>query len=153
MNIYEKLQKIQHELKAPKSQRNSFGGYDYRSCSDILESVKPLLDKYGCSLLLSDDVMSIGADNYLVSIATLLDVESGLTVETRSLAREPINQKGQSAPQMTGSASSYARKYALNGLFCIDDSKDIDSMDNTKQQETKKRRSRINKGVDEECPF
>lgn len=153
MNIYEKLNKIQVELKAPKNQKNAFGGYFYRSCSDILESVKPLLKKYNVNLLLSDDLLPVNDEIYVVSTATLLDCESGLTIDTTAMAREAMQLKGQSPSQMTGTASSYARKYALNGLLAIDDSQDIDSMDNTKQETPKRtRRSRIVKQNDE-CPF
>ena len=151
--IYEKLNHIQKELKAPKNQRNNFGGYNYRSCEDILEGVKPLLDKYKCVLTLSDEIAMIGDDNYIVSTATLIDSEDSTQLDVQAYACEPINQKAMSRPQMTGSASSYARKYALNGLFCIDDSKDVDSMDNTKTEEHKKRSSRLNKNVDNACPF
>lgn len=154
MSIYEKLNHIQKELKAPKNQRNSFGGYNYRSCEDILEGVKPLLDKYKCVLTLSDKIELIGDDTYIVSTATIIDSENIEKVEVTAYACEPINQKGMNRPQMTGSASSYARKYALNGLFCIDDSKDIDSMDNTKEEpKPRVRRSRVNKTVDNDCPF
>ena len=153
MNIYEKLNKIQVELKAPKNQRNAFGGYMYRSCSDILEGVKPLLKKYNVNILLSDDLLPVNDEIYVVSTATLLDCESGLTIDTTAIAREAMNLKGQSPSQMTGTASSYARKYALNGLLAIDDSQDIDSMDNTKHETPKRtRRSRIVKQNDE-CPF
>lgn len=153
MNIYEKLNKIQVELKAPKNQKNMFGGYFYRSCSDILEGVKPLLKKYNVNILLSDDLLPVNDEIYIVSTATLLDCESGLTIDTTAIAREAMNLKGQSPSQMTGTASSYARKYALNGLLAIDDSQDIDSMDNTKQEQPKRtRRSRIVKQNDE-CPF
>lgn len=153
MNIYEKLNKIQVELKAPKNQKNTFGGYFYRSCSDILESLKPLLKKYNVNILLSDDLLPVNDEIYVVSTATLLDCESGLTIDTTAMAREAMQLKGQSPSQMTGTASSYARKYALNGLLAIDDSQDIDSMDNTKQETPKRtRRSRIVKQNDE-CPF
>lgn len=153
MNIYEKLNKIQVELKAPKNQKNTFGGYFYRSCSDILEGVKPLLKKYNVNILLSDDLLPVNDEIYIVSTATLLDCESGLTIDTTAIAREAMQLKGQSPSQMTGTASSYARKYALNGLLAIDDSQDIDSMDNTKQGTPKRtRRSRIVKQNDE-CPF
>lgn len=153
MNIYEKLNKIQVELKAPKNQKNTFGGYFYRSCSDILEGVKPLLKKYNVNILLSDDLLPVNDEIYIVSTATLLDCESGLTIDTTAIAREAMQLKGQSPSQMTGTASSYARKYALNGLLAIDDSQDIDSMDNTKQETPKRmRRSRIVKQNDE-CPF
>lgn len=153
MNIYEKLNKIQVELKAPKNQRNAFGGYMYRSCSDILEGVKPLLKKYNVNILLSDDLLPVNDEIYVVSTATLLDCESGLTIDTTAMAREAMNLKGQSPSQMTGTASSYARKYALNGLLAIDDTKDADALEPQKQETPKRtRRSRIVKQNDE-CPF
>lgn len=150
MNIYEKLNKIQVELKAPKNQKNTFGGYFYRSCSDILEGVKPLLKKYNVNILLSDDLLPVNDEIYIVSTATLLDCESGLTIDTTAIAREAMQLKGQSPSQMTGTASSYARKYALNGLLAIDDSQDIDSMDNTKQEKPKTRRSRRSRNITKE---
>lgn len=149
MNIYEKLNKIQIELKAPKNQKNTFGGYFYRSCSDILEGVKPLLKKYNVNILLSDDLLPVNDEIYVVSTATLLDCESGLTIDTTAMAREAMQLKGQSPSQMTGTASSYARKYALNGLLAIDDNKDADSL----EQPQPKRRSRRKIAVDETCPF
>lgn len=154
MNIYEKLNQIQTQLKAPKNQKNDFGGYMYRSCSDILEGVKPLLKKYNVSILLSDDLLPVNDEIYVVATATLLDCESGLTVDTTATAREAMNVKGQSPSQMTGAASSYARKYALNGLLAIDDTKDADALAPTgEQQKTPVRRSRRKIKVDETCPF
>ena len=138
-----KLQAIQHELKAPKGQENKFGGYKYRSCEDIMEAVKPLLNKYGATLAVSDDLILIGnVDNeksqgrfYIKATATLRDSATGEILEqTSAFAREPVIKKGMDESQITGAASSYARKYALNGLFCIDDTKDADTMDNTTAQ-------------------
>lgn len=119
-------QKITSELVAPKNRNNTFGGYKYRSCEDILEAVKPLLKKNGCNLLLTDEVVCVGNANYIKATARLFSAD-GLLVEACGWAREEINKKGMDAPQMTGTASSYARKYALNGLFCIDDTKDADT--------------------------
>lgn len=125
------LQAIQHELKAPKGQENKFGGYKYRSCEDIMEAVKPLLDKNKAALIVADDVVVVGDRFYIKAIATLFDSESGdIIAQTAAFAREPIAKKGMDDSQITGAASSYARKYALNGLFCIDDTKDADTMDN-----------------------
>ena len=121
---------IQKELKAPKEQRNNFGNYNYRSCEDILEAVKPILYKNNCTLVMSDNVVSCGDRIYIKATAILTNSE-GVKVENSGLAREPLTQKGMSDPQVTGSASSYARKYALNGLFAIDDTTDTDSQDNT----------------------
>lgn len=121
----EGLNKIVQELKAPKARKNTFGGYNYRSCEDILEAVKPLLDKHNCVLVLSDEVVCVGNANYIKATAQLKCGNNSVSV--CGWAREETNKKGMDAPQMTGTASSYARKYALNGLFCIDDTKDTDT--------------------------
>lgn len=126
----EKLIKIQQKLKAPKSNTNSFGGYKYRSAEDILEAVKPLVHKQGLSILLGDEVVNIGHANYVKALAILTD-EEGKTIQSTAYAREAETKKGMDEAQITGSASSYARKYALNGLFAIDDTKDPDSQDNS----------------------
>ena len=128
-----KLSKIQGELKAPKSQRNSFGKYNYRSCEDILEAVKPLLAKYGACLVLEDEPVQSGEYHYIKATATIYDSESGDKISSAAYAREPKQQSGMSDSQLTGAASSYARKYALNGLFCIDDTKDADTDEYQKQ--------------------
>lgn len=120
-----KLSAIQSELKAPKGQRNSFGNYNYRSCEDILEAVKPLLAKHNLSLTLADTIEVAYDRVYVKATATLTDGEQ--VVETTAFAREEENKKGMDGAQVTGAASSYARKYALNGLFCIDDTKDSDA--------------------------
>ena len=125
------LQTIQHELKAPKGQENKFGGYKYRSCEDIMEAVKPLLDKNEATLTVADDIILIGDRYYIKATATLWDSKgSEMLAQTTAFAREPVSKKGMDESQITGAASSYARKYALNGLFCIDDTKDADTMDN-----------------------
>lgn len=116
---------IQSELIAPKSQFNQFGKYKYRSCEDILESLKPLLKKYGCYLIMTDDIVQIGNGNYVKATVTLMGANEGVMVS--AFAKEPDEQKGMSASQITGAASSYSRKCALSGLFCIDDNKDADS--------------------------
>jgi len=126
-----KLVKIQSELKAPKGQNNTFGNYKYRSCEDILVAVKPLLTENGLILLLSDEVVCVGSSNYIKATARLTD-DKDMYIETTAFAREAEDQKGMSPSQITGSTSSYARKYALNGLFAIDDTKDADTQDNTK---------------------
>lgn len=123
----EKLIKIQNELKAPKNQRNNFGNYNYRSCEDILEGVKPLLLKYNCTLTLTDTIKQIGDRYYICAEAILFDVETKETSIVTSFAREEETKKGMDASQITGATSSYARKYALNGLFLIDDTKDADA--------------------------
>jgi len=127
MNIYEKLQIIQGKLKVPKDLYNSFGKYSYRSAESILESVKPLLQEVKAVLTVSDEIKQIGDRIYVESTATLIDTEKGEKIEISALAREDENKKGQDSAQTTGSTSSYARKYALNGLFCIDDTKDADA--------------------------
>ena len=127
VNLKEKVTNLQNELKAPKSQRNTFGGYNYRSAEDILEAVKPLCVKYRVMLNVSDDVLAVGNRIYVKAIATLADMDSDDAVTSTALAREEETKKGMDAAQITGSASSYARKYALNGLFAIDDTKDADA--------------------------
>ena len=140
MEIYEKLNKIQSELKAPKGQYNKFGKYSYRSCEDILEALKPHLLKYGCVVTLTDDMQLIGDRYYLKATATITDAESGKSVSNVALAREDKERAGMSESQITGTASSYARKYALNGLFLIDDTKDADTDAYHEQTTGEKRR-------------
>ena len=135
-HVYGKLMMIQQELKAPKGQYNSFAKYNYRSCEDILEAVKPLCIKNNATLLLNDAVQEVSGRFYVVATATLVDTESGDSVSANAYAREPQDKKGMDDSQITGMASSYARKYALNGLFCIDDTKDADT-DELKRQEQK----------------
>lgn len=127
MNIYEKLLNIQTELKAPKSNRNSFGGYNYRSTEDIVEAIKPLLKKYNSTLVINDEIKLIGERYYVEATAKLIDVESNETIESKAYAREEECKPKMDTSQTTGSASSYARKYALNGLLAIDDTKDSDA--------------------------
>lgn len=119
------LAKIQKELKAPKAQKNSFGKYNYRSCEDILEAVKPLLGE--CTLTISDKIELIGDRYYVKATATLYGKDVKDTVSADGYARESLEKKGMDSAQITGAASSYARKYALNGLFSIDDTKDSDA--------------------------
>lgn len=135
MNIYEKLLKVQTELKAPKGQMNKFGGYKYRSCEDILEAVKPLLDKNKLALFISDEVINIQERFYIKATINLVDIDKPTDIITTSaLAREEIIKKGMDGSQITGSSSSYARKYALNGMFAIDDTKESDTT-NTRKKE------------------
>lgn len=129
-NIYSRLQAVQMELKAPKDQYNDFGKYSYRSCEDILEVVKPLCQKQGLLLSLTDEIVEIGGRNYIKSIARVIEMETGKDFFTTAFAREDELKKGMDGSQISGCASSYARKYALNGLFCIDDTKDADTLDN-----------------------
>lgn len=123
---------IQSNLKAPKNQRNTFGGYNYRSCEDIMEAVKPLLKETNCSLIISDDIVQV-ADRIYVKATATLKTPSGDMFQNTAFAREALSKKGMDESQVTGSASSYARKYALNGLFCIDDTKDADALNTSKE--------------------
>lgn len=127
MNAYEKLNAVQSALKAPKGQFNKFGGYKYRSCEDILEAVKPLLQSVKAVILLTDEIVMLGNRFYVKAKATFADTESGQSIEVHAYAREEESKKGMDGSQVTGSASSYARKYALNGLLSIDDTKDSDA--------------------------
>ena len=131
MEFIEKIVAIQSELKAPKGQYNSFGKYNYRSCEDILEGVKPLLTKHGLALTIQDSIDLIGDRFYVKATATITDGKEQLS--TSAYARESLDKKGMDASQVTGATSSYARKYALNGLLAIDDTKDADTMDNSKK--------------------
>lgn len=142
MSVYEKLSKVQSELKAPKGQYNSFGKYKYRSCEDILEAVKPLNAKHGVVLTVGDEVLEISNRFYVKATATFVDIESGEKIINTALAREDDAKKGMDGSQITGTASSYARKYCLNGLYCIDDTKDADTDEYRHQQERKPQESK-----------
>lgn len=134
MGIFEKLAFIQQELKAPKGQYNSFGKYNYRSCEDILEAVKPLLKLKRLVLTINDELVNVGDRYYIKAVAILKDTEDeGLTITNTAYAREAETKAGMDLSQITGTASSYARKYALNGLFLIDDTKDADTDEHAKQ--------------------
>lgn len=126
MDIYKQLRSVQVELKAPKSQYNAFGKYKYRNCEDILEAVKPILDKHGLTLTISDSIEAI-AERFYVRAEAIVSNDSGEMVNVIGYAREEESKKGMDGSQVTGASSSYARKYALNGLFCIDDTKDSDT--------------------------
>ena len=128
MTVYKKLFEVQMELKAPKNQRNTFGNYNYRSAEDILEALKPVLAAHEATVFISDKVV-VKENNcaYIEATATFVDIETGESISTTAFAREAENKKGMDPSQITGSASSYARKYALNGLFLIDDAVDPDS--------------------------
>ena len=134
---------IQGKLNAPKGQRNSFGKYNYRSAEDILEALKPLLRENECYLNMCDEVVMIGERYYVRVVATITNKE-GMSVFASALAREEDTKKGMDASQITGSTSSYARKYALNGLFAIDDNKDADTDEFRKQSETTNRKVQSN---------
>lgn len=129
------LGEIQYKLKAPKGQTNSFGHYNYRSCEDILEAVKPLLHEAGLTLTLTDDVVAVGNRIYVKSVAAITDGND--TICNSAFAREAESKKGMDDSQVTGTASSYARKYALNGLFCIDDTKDADTDEYQRRTQSK----------------
>ena len=140
MSIQTKLNEIQTKLKAPKGQYNNFGKYKYRSLEDITEAVKPLLLIAGATLTLQDDIKEIGGRIYVEATATLTDIEDNSQVSVKAFARESETKKGMDDSQITGTASSYARKYALNGLFAIDDTKDADTDEYTaRSKQTKER--------------
>lgn len=138
MNFLEKISNVQKELKAPKGQYNKFGNYNFRNCEDIVEAVKPILSKYKLVLNINDDIVLIGDRFYIKATATIYDIESENKMSTTAFAREPLEKKGMDESQLTGASSSYARKYALNGLFAIDDTKDADSNSYTQLQQPKK---------------
>ena len=128
MELFKKLIEVQMELKAPKNQRNTFGNYNYRSAEDILEALKPVLAAHEATVFISDKVVvKENSWAYIEATATFVDIETGESVSSNGYAREAETKKGMDPSQITGSASSYARKYALNGLFLIDDSVDPDS--------------------------
>ena len=127
-NLRVKLSGIQGSLKAPKGQTNKFGGYNYRSAEDILNAVKPLLGEWGCSIVVSDEIQEVAGRVYVRATATLADNDSEQAIASHAFAREAEAKKGMDEAQITGSASSYARKYALNGLLAIDDTRDPDAM-------------------------
>lgn len=133
MGVYAKLLEIQQAIKAPKDQRNDFGNYKYRSCEDIVEAVKPLLGEQKAVLTISDEIKMIGERYYIFATAAIVDAETGERVEVTAQAREADSKKGMDPSQVTGATSSYARKYALNGLLAIDDTKDADAQEPAQQ--------------------
>ena len=135
--IHKKLQGIQSSLKAPKGQTNKFGGYSYRSAEDILTAVKPLLRENACTLVISDDIVGVEGRVYVKATAVLAEAESDYSIQVNGFARESETRKGMDDSQITGSASSYARKYALNGLFAIDDTKDADATNDHGRKQSK----------------
>ena len=143
MNIFEKLLNIQNELKAPKNQFNKFGNYKYRNAEDILEAVKPICLKYKAVINVYDTIKQVGDRYYVEANAVITDIEKPEDyIENKASAREEENKKGMDSSQVTGATSSYARKYALNGLLCIDDTKDTDS------EEYQKRTQQIKQNVE-----
>lgn len=145
MTLKEKLSIIQQELKAPKNLYNSFGGYSYRNSEGILEAFKPYEDKYKVGLILSDNVSVIGDRVYVTATALLYDCESAEEITVSAFAREAISKKGMDDAQVTGATSSYARKYALNGLFLLDDTKDPDTDEYHKESESRSKRNQTDK--------
>ena len=133
VKIYEKLLQIQTKLKAPKSSYNTFGSFYYRTCEDILEALKPLLKETKTVVLIRDEVVRMDERYYIKAVVRFIDCETGEAIEGYAYAREEREKKGADSSQITGAASSYARKYALNGLFCIDDTKDADSSHTTQK--------------------
>lgn len=129
--IFAKLSEIQDKLFVPKGQINDYGGFIYRSCEDILKTVKPLCKEMGCVLYLSNEMEELGQRVYVKAKATLIELETGEKVESVAHARESVTKKGMDDMQITGAASSYARKYALAGLFCIDNERDADTNEYT----------------------
>jgi hypothetical protein len=136
MNVFEKLAAVQSALKAPKSQYNAFGKYNYRNCEDIIEAAKPLLKENGLLLTLTDEVVNISDRFYVKATATVIDFADEKSISVTAYAREEQEKKGMDGSQVTGASSSYARKYALNGIFAIDDTKDSDTTNtgDTKEQ-------------------
>lgn len=137
MAVHEKLKEIQTMLKAPKNLYNKYGGFNYRNAEGIYEAVKPLLNKLDMTLIISDSIQTVGAKNYVQATACLTDCETGEQLSSCALARETEAKKGMDDSQITGTASSYARKYALNGLFLLDDTKDEDSYECREYKEDK----------------
>lgn len=144
MTIHEKMMKIQTTLKAPKNLFNSFGNYKYRNAEGILEAVKPLLAENKLSMYISDDVQAVNDRVYVKATVSIFDIETGESVMATASAREALNKKGMDDSQITGTASSYARKYALNGIFLLDDTKDADTDENQKE-----RKARADKQADD----
>lgn len=134
-NILKKLFDIQQELKVPKNQRNTFGNFNFRNCEDIMEASKPICAKHNCLLTCTDELIQVGERYYVKAVATLFDVDGEESISTSACAREEEVKKGMDASQITGASSSYARKYALNGLLQLDDNKDADANEYKKQQE------------------
>ena len=148
MTIYEKLSAVQQELKAPKNRRNTFGKYNYRSCEDILEAVKPILAEHKATILITDDISEVGGKVYIQATVRFVDLEErGDMITVNAFARESVDKKGMDDAQITGTSSSYARKYALNGLFLIDDVKDPDS-DEYKEETDQKNKASAKKPKD-----
>ena len=145
MSVYSKLLDVQAELKAPKGQTNSFGNYKYRSCEDILEALKPVLKKHDATVHISDEITVCEDRFYVKATATFIDLETLTDVSVSAFARESKEKRGMDDSQITGATSSYARKYALNGLFLIDDTKDADTDENKNEREKRAEKQAKNK--------
>jgi len=145
-----KLAEIQTKIKAPKNLYNSFGKYKYRNAEGICEAVKPYLAEQNCTLTLSDDIIAVADRIYVKATATLIDNETGESISVSAMAREAVEKKGMDESQITGTASSYARKYALNGMFLLDDTKDADSDEHHNEAEGKKKRAEEEEKHDKE---
>jgi len=155
MSIYLKLASIQKNLVAPKGQYNDYGGYNYRSCEDILKALKPLCDEERCVLFINNTIESMNGKNYIGATVTLVDTETGEQISSTAHAREADTRKGMDDSQITGSSSSYARKYALAGLFCIDNEKDADATNTHGKrtiEEEGKRKAEVLKFINDNAP-
>ena len=150
MGLYEKLMMVQQTLKAPKNQYNSFGKYKYRSCEDILEGLKEPLNKVKAAVTINDEIVQIAEHLYVKATATFIDAETGEKVENSAYAKEPAERKGMDSSQVTGATSSYARKYALNGLFLIDDNKDADTNEAHTEKEERQNKAANSKPTEQD---
>lgn len=138
MDLFKKLSEVQKKLNVPKNNYNEFGKFNYRSCEDIVEAVKPLLAENGLTMTISDELVMVGDRYYIKANVAIIDIETGEKHEVTAYAREAEQKKGMDESQITGASSSYARKYALNGMFAIDDTKDADAMETETKKQTKK---------------
>ena len=150
-NLTQKLAKIQVNLKAPKNLYNSFGKYKYRNVEGIQEALKPMLAEYGVTVTLADEIVEVGGRVYVKAMATITDCESGEALSVSAYAREAETKKGMDDAQVTGATSSYARKYALNGLFLLDDTKDVDTEEY--QAQSKRGTAKAKSKTDDGLPF
>ena len=149
-SVLKKLFEIQQELKVPKNQRNTFGNYNFRNCEDIMEASKPICKKHNCLLTCSDEIIYVGERYYIRATATLFDLDSNESISSCAVAREEETKKGMDASQISGSSSSYARKYSLNGLLQLDDNKDADSNEYQKQQNISNKKNTKEEMITEE---
>lgn len=150
MGIHEKLMKIQTEIKAPKNLRNTFGNYNYRNAESIFEAAKPYLAKEKCTLVIEDSIEQCGDRIYIKATAILTDTETGEQTSVSAFARESSTKKGMDDSQITGATSSYARKYALNGLFLLDDTKDADTDEHRKEADARSKKNKQNEVTEQQ---